>query len=249
MPIKRLLEMGKIPATREAIENYMEGAPKKLMRAKTVKLLMLAEDCYYAMLQTSQAVLMFMGIAPPVPGKAYDEVKLHLVDTGILEQEYADWLKEIIEIRKKIEHKEMMDAEGAYVDAWIAKSEKFVDRMFSILNALEVRKKEKVLERTHEVLNKAATTALKSIKKLPVKEDEIPTAFKREFIDKKMVEGYYWDIWKRIDEMKKKADDKKIQEIPEKDVYEMREFVRKLIHDLAKVLKDSEIKEDKEDKE
>jgi len=49
-PIKKLLEMGRIPATREAIESYMEGAPKKLMRAKTVKLLMLAEDCYYAML-------------------------------------------------------------------------------------------------------------------------------------------------------------------------------------------------------
>jgi len=246
MPIKRLLEMGKIPATREAIENYMEGAPKKLMRAKTVKLLMLAEDCYYAMLQTAQAVLMFMGIAPPVPGKAYDEVKTHLVDTGILEQEYADWLKEIIEIRKKIEHKEIMDVEGTFVDSWIAKSEKFVDKMFSILNALEIRKKEKVLERTHEVLNKAAITALKSIKKLPTKEDEIPNAFKREFIDKKMVEGYYWDIWKRIDDMKKKSDEKKIQEIPDKDVYEMREFVRKLIHDLAKVLKDAEIREEKD---
>ncbi|MCX6821403.1 MAG: nucleotidyltransferase domain-containing protein, partial [Candidatus Aenigmarchaeota archaeon] len=71
MPIKRLLDMGKIPATREAIESYMEGAPKKLMRAKTVKLLMLAEDCYYAMLNTAQAVLMFMGLEPPVPSKAY----------------------------------------------------------------------------------------------------------------------------------------------------------------------------------
>lgn len=245
MPIKRLLDMGKIPATREAIENYMEGAPKKLMRAKTVKLLMLAEDCYYAMLQTAQAVLMFMGIAPPVPGKAYDEVKTHLVDTEILEQEYADWLREIIEIRKKIEHKEIMDVEGSFVDGWIAKSEKFVDKMFSILNALEIRKKEKILERTHEVLNKAAVTALKSLKKLPPKNEDIPQAFKRELIDKKLVEGYYWDIWKRIDEMKKKADEKKIQEIPDKDIYEMREFVRKLIHDLAKVLKDAEIREEK----
>jgi len=237
--------MGKIPATREAIENYMEGAPKKLMRAKTVKLLMLAEDCYYAMLNSAQAVLMFMGIAPPVPGKAYDEVKTHLVDTGILEQEYAEWLKEIIDIRKKIEHKEMMDASGAFVDEWIAKSEKFVDKMFSLLNALEIRKKEKILERTHEVLNKAVVTALKSLKKLPTKQEEIPNAFKRELIDKKLVDGYYWDIWKRIDEMKKKAEEKKIQEIPDKDVYEMREFVRKLIHDLAKVLKDKEIAEDK----
>ena len=243
-PIKRLLDMGKIPATREAIENYMEGAPKKLMRAKTVKLLMLAEDCYYAMLNTAQAVLMFMGIAPPVPGKAYEEVKTHLVDMGILEPEYAEWLKEIIEIRKKIEHKEIMDTTGAFVDEWIEKSEKFVDKMFNLLNALEIRKKEKILERTHEVLNKAAATALKSLKKLPVKEEEIPNAFKRELIDKKLVEGYYWDIWKRIDEMKKKSDAKQIQDIPDKDVYEMREYVRKLIRDLAKVLKDKEIAEE-----
>ena len=84
-PVKRLLEMGKIPATREAIESYMEGAPKKLMRAKTVKLLMLAEDAYYAMLNSAQAVLMFMGLAPPVPNRAYDDVKKFFVKPGILQ--------------------------------------------------------------------------------------------------------------------------------------------------------------------
>lgn len=256
-PVKRLLEMGKIPATREAIESYMEGAPKKLQRAKTVKLLMLAEDCYYAMLNSAQAVLMFMGLAPPVPSKAYDEIILHLVKPGILEQQYADWLKEIIEIRKKIEHKELMDVSGAVVDEWIEKSEKFVDKMFGLLNALEIRKKEKILERTHEVMQKAAITAIKSLKKLPenVKDEEvvksvgnITDAFKREFIDTKLLEGYYSDIWKKIEGMKKLADEKKIMEIPDREVYEMREYVRKLIRDLAKVLKDRGISsEGKED--
>jgi len=247
-PIKNLLEMGRIPATREAIESYMEGAPKKLMRAKTVKLLMLAEDCYYAMLNTTQAVLMFMGLAPPVPSKAYDDVKKFLVEPGILEPEYAEWLKEIIEIRKKIEHKELMDVTGAYVDEWIGKSEKFIEKMFSLLNALEIRKKEKILERTHEVMIKAAITALKTLKKMPEKEEEIPAVFKREFIDGKVIEGYYWDIWKKIEDMKKLAEQKKIKEIPDKDVYDMREYVRKLIRDLAKVLKEKGIKEETEEK-
>ena len=237
--------MGRIPATREAIESYMEGAPKKLMRAKTVKLLMLAEDCYYAMLNTAQAVLMFMGLAPPVPSKAYQEVKKYLVEPGILEQEYAEWLREIIEIRKKIEHKELMDVSGAFVDEWIDKAEKFVNKMFSLLNALELRKREKILERTHEVLYKAAITALKTLKKMPKKEEEIPLAFKREFIDKKLVEGYYWDVWKRIEDLKKLADQKKIDQIPDKEVYEMREYVRRLIRELARVLKEKE-KEGKE---
>lgn len=245
MPIKRLLKMGRIPSTREAIENYMEGAPKKLMRAKTVKLLMLAEDCYYAMLNTTQAVLMFMGLPPPVPNKAYEDVKKYLVEPGILEEKYADWLREIIDIRKKIEHKELMDVKGEMVDQWIGRAEKYIEKMFGLLNALELRKREKVLERTHEVMHKAAITALKSLKKMPDKETQIPTVFKREFIDNKLIEGYYWDVWKRIDTMKKQVavDKKKIRDIPDKEVYQSREYVRKMIRDLAKALKEKGIKE------
>jgi predicted nucleotidyltransferase/uncharacterized protein (UPF0332 family) len=242
-PIKRLLEMGRIPATREAIESYMEGAPKKLMRAKTVKLLMLAEDCYYAMLNTAQAVLMFMGLAPPVPSKAYDDVKKFLVEPGILEPEYAEWLKEIIEIRKKIEHKELMDVEGKFVDEWIEKAEKFVNKMFGLLNALELRKKEKILERTYEVMHKAAITALKSLKKMPEKEEDVPVVFKKEFIEGKLIDPYYFEVWTKIENMKKLAEEKKIAEIPDKDVYDMREHVRRLIHDLAKVLKEKGVEE------
>jgi len=245
MPIKKLLEMGKIPATREAIESYMEGAPKKLMRAKTVKLLMLAEDCYYAMLNTAQAVLMFMGLEPPVPNKAYDEVKKYLVDPGILEQQYADWLKEIIEVRKKIEHKELMDVTGTFVDEWIDKADKFIEKMFQLLSVLEFRKKEKILERTHEVMYKAAVAALKTLHKLPKKTEELPETFKKEFVDKKLVEGYYWDVWKRIEEMKGLADKKALDKVEDKEVYKMREYVRNLIRDLAKVLKKHEKKEKK----
>ena len=228
--------LGKIPATREAIESYMESAPKKLMRAKTVKLLMLAEDCYYAMLNTAQAVLMFIGIEPPVPSKAYEEVKKHLVEPGILEEEYAEWLKEIIEIRKKIEHKELLEVSGAFVDEWIERAEKFVKKMFMLLNALEIRKMEKVLERTHEVMQKAVVTALKSLKKEIPKEDLFAT-FKKEFVDKGLVGDYYLNIWKRVEELKSYAEKKQFEKIPRKEVYELRESVRRLIHDLAKVLK------------
>ena len=261
LPIKNLLNMGKIPATREAIENYMEGAPKKLQRAKTVKLLMLAEDCYYAVLNSTQAVLMFMGLSPPVPNKAYDDVAEFLVKPGILEQQYADWLKEIIDIRKKIEHKELLEVSGAFVDEWLEKSEKFVDRMFGLLGALEMRKKEKILERTHEVMEKAAITALKTLHKIDIGDNmdnpaidfnklvenfekklgsKVSDAFKKDFIDTKRVSPYYWDIWNKIEGMKKMSEDRKLTQIPDKEVYEMREYVRKLIRDLAKFLKDSE---------
>ena len=239
-----MLKLGKIPATREAIESYMEGAPKKLLRAKTVKLLMLAEDCYYAMLNSAQAVLMFLGLEPPVPSKAYEEVKKHLVDTGILDAKYAEWLKEIIEIRKKIEHKELLEVSGAFVDEWIERADEFVKKMFALLNALELRKMEKVLERTHEVMQKAVITALKSLKKEVQKENLFET-FKKEFVEKGLVDDYYAKVWKRVEELRRYAEQKKFDKIPRKEVYQLRESVRRLIHDLAKILKEREKEEKK----
>jgi uncharacterized protein (UPF0332 family)/predicted nucleotidyltransferase len=254
-PIKKLLEMGKIPSTREAIENYMEGAPKKIMRAKTVKLLMLAEDAYYAMLNTAQAVLMFMGLEPPVPSKAYDEVMKYLVEPGLLERQYADWLREIIDIRKKIEHKELLDVSGAFVDEWLDKAEKFVDKMFSLLSALEIRKKEKILEKTHEVMHKAALAALKTLHKLPEdasREDvekqiglPLQDAFKKEFIDTNKIDSEYWVIWKRIEDLHKLAIAGKLDKVPEIEISDMRESVKRLIQDLVRVLKKNETSKEK----
>ncbi|PIW41611.1 MAG: hypothetical protein COY38_03480 [Candidatus Aenigmarchaeota archaeon CG_4_10_14_0_8_um_filter_37_24] len=237
-PFQRLLNDGRIPMTREAIEAYMDGAPKKLMRAKTVKLLMLAEDCFYAMLNSAQAVLMFLGVEPPVPNKAYDTVNKYLVEPGLLEEEYAEQLREIIEIRKKIEHKEMMDAAGQFVDDWIDKSDKFIDKMYDLLTVLEEKKKSKVLERTEDVMRKAAAAALKSVNKLPKKEEDVPQEFRKQFIDNKLIDGYYWDVWKKVGIMKDLAGKGKADKIPEKDVYQMREYVRTMIRDLSRVLKE-----------
>jgi len=249
MPWKRLLKLGKIQGTREAIENYMEDAPKKLARAKTVKLLMLAEDCYYAIVNSTQAVLMFMGLEPPVPSKLYDEVMEYLVKPGLLEEEYARWLKEIVQIRKDIEHKRILEVKGEFVDEWIERAEKYVEKMFNLLNALEIRKKEKILERTYEVMLKAVTTAIKALHKLPenMQIDElekhlgisIRDAFKRDFIDSRRIEGYYFDVWKRIEELKKEViDEKKLDKLKSNEVEQLREYVRKLIHELSRVLKE-----------
>jgi len=133
-----------------------------------------------------------------------------------------------------------MDVTGAFVDEWIDKSDKFIEKMFQLLSVLEFRKKEKILERTHEVMYKAAIAALKTLHKLPEKTEDIPNAFKKEFVDKKLVEGYYWDVWKKIDEMKGHIEKKAMDKVDDKDVYKMREYIRNLIRDLAKVLKKKE---------
>jgi uncharacterized protein (UPF0332 family) len=240
VPIKRLLELGKIPLTREQIDKFMEDAPVKIAKAKAVKLLMLAEDCYYAMLNTAQAVLMFMDIEPPPPSGVYEEVKRNLVEPGLLKQEYAEWLREIVKIRKKIERRELLDVSGNYVDEWLNKAEKFVNEMHGLLSVLQNAKKVKIIQRTYDVMLRAATKALENVNKLPEKEEYFLQAFKNEFVDKRLIPSYYEEIWVRVEGMKNLADKGEVDKVSYEDVLRIREEVRKFIRDLSKALKKRE---------
>ena len=201
------------------------------------------------MVNSTQAVLMFMDLEPPAPSKLYDEVMEHLVKPGLLEEEYAKWLKEIVQIRKDIEHKKILEVRGEFVDEWIEKAEKYVEKMFILLNVLEIRKKEKILERTHEVMLKAAATAIKALRKLPenMQIDElekylgisIRDAFKRDFIDSRRIKEYYFEVCERIEELKREViDKKKFYKLKGDEVEQLRECVRKLIHELSRAVKE-----------
>src|SRR3990172_5387766 len=128
IPMRKLLEWGKFPSTVEAAEIRMESVPKRIARVQNVKLYMIAEDLYYSMLDAAQAVLMYVGVGPPPPKIAPREVRKHLVDSGLLEEEYAKMLEDVIDYRKKVEHKEVKEIAGKDVDEWIAKADRYVKR-------------------------------------------------------------------------------------------------------------------------
>ncbi len=239
MPVKRLLEMGRIPATKEATDFLMDKAPKRLTRVKEVKLFMIAEDCYYSMVDTTQAVLMSLGFPPPSPGEAAREFKKNLVDAGLVDEKYSKWLEEINEFRKKVERKEIKDVSGETLDAWISKTDEFVEKMRSIMGNLDVKKRERIVEKTYDVMSKAIVAALKSLKKLPDKPDEISDAFKKNIVDAGIVDAEYGELFKKLEGMAKLVREGKILEIPEKEVYANREYVRKFIHQIGKILKDA----------
>ena len=87
-------------------------------------------------------------------------------------------------------------------------------------------------------MGKAAISALSSLKKMPEDEKKVSETFKREIVDKHMVDGYYWDMWKKIEIMKDLADKHKVDKLDEKEVYRMREYVRNLIRDLSRAIKE-----------
>jgi len=100
LPIKRLLQMGEIKPSKEAVEKFIEIGPSRIKRVENAKIYMVVEDCYYAMLESAQAVLMFLGKAPPRPADAPREMDRHLVEPKFLNQKFVDYLRAVIEVRK-----------------------------------------------------------------------------------------------------------------------------------------------------
>ena len=237
IPVRKLLEPGKIPMTIEAVEQFMHGAPKKIERAKTTKLYLIAEDVYYAMLNSSQAVLMYSGITPPAPKNTPRVLGETLVKEGILEQEYVDMMQGVIDFRKSVEHREIKDVKGEIVDENIDNAQKFVDRMEQLLTQMEKKKKEVSVVKNYEVMIKASVAALKNLKKLPDDPKLLPKVIKEELIDKKRISPAYADTFKRVISMRKLVDDKRIGEVPEKDIQLTREYVRRFVRDLSPLMK------------
>lgn len=234
---------GKIPLTREAIEKYIEDAPKKIIRAKSVKLLQIAEDCYYAIVNSAQALLMFLGKAPPTPSKLYEEFKKELVDKNLVEQEYAEWIREIVELRKKIEHQEIRDIKGEEVDLWIERAQKFVEKMIILLSVLEIKKIESIASKTREVSRELMRRALKTLN-VEFNEENLVQNFIEKFIKNEYISPDYIEILKRIDEIYSLILEGKIHKVNFEEVYKLRESVRLMIRDVAKVLESLERKKE-----
>jgi len=239
IPMRKLLEWGEFPITPEAAHQRIDSVPGRIKRVRNVKLYMIAEDLYYAMLDAAQAVLMYIGVGPPVPKLAAEELRKHLVDNGLLEEEYAKMLEDVVEFRKQVEHKEQKEISGGEVDKWIEKAEKYVERLEKLLKDLETKRKEEDIKRNYEVMVQASVAALKSLKKLPEEPEKLPEAFKKYLVEAGLVSPLYSDVFEKVLTMRKMVDDKKIDKITEREVYASKEYVRRFINDVRRFVEPS----------
>jgi predicted nucleotidyltransferase/uncharacterized protein YutE (UPF0331/DUF86 family) len=241
IPMKKLLERGKIPTSLEAVELLMASAPQKLDRAKKVKLYQISEDCYYTMLNSSQAVLMYLGKQVPDPKNTPKAVKEYLVDTKLLSKDYLDMLQEVIKFRKDVEHKTRKTISGKTVDEFIKKAEKYVKRINTIYRNLQNQKKKMLIDRNYEVLLKSTIYTLKKINKLPPDPKNLPKAIKRELINKNYLPKSYLETFEKVVGMKKAAE-KNLDKIPERDIELTRSYVKKFVDILDRLIKETEKK-------
>ncbi|NOX71228.1 MAG: hypothetical protein GXO64_00830 [Candidatus Micrarchaeota archaeon] len=235
-PIKKLLQMGEIKPTQEAVEKYLERAPKRLRRIETSKMYMVAEDCYNSMIESAHAILMFMGKNPPRPNEAPEALRKYAVAEGFLEKKYADWLEEVIKIRKDVEHKKMKRINGAEIDKWIDRTDKFIKRVEKAIVKVELMKRESIVKKSHSIMTETIKTLLNSVNK-KAGDDELREQFKKHIIDKGIVPSEYMKIYDDITRMKKMVESGRVIDIPKEDIVTGRENVRKFIRVVGKALK------------
>jgi uncharacterized protein (UPF0332 family)/predicted nucleotidyltransferase len=249
IPMRKLMELGEFPITPEAAHMRMDPVPKRVERVKNVKLYMIAEDMYYALLDAAQAVLMYVGVGPPPPKTAANTLRENLVKPGLLEEEYAKMLEDITDFRKKVEHKEIKDISGNEVDEWIAKTEKYVERFEKLLKDLETNRKSFDVQKNYEVMMKASVAALKSLNKMPKEPEKLSEAFRKYIVEAGLVNPMYSDVFDKVINMKKMLDEKNLEKITDRDVYLNKEYIRRFIEDLRKVIdKPLEVEEEKPEK-
>lgn len=235
LPIKRLLQMGEIRPSKEAVEKFIDRAPKRIRRVENAKMYMVVEDCYYAMLESSQAVLMFLGKIPPRPSDAAGEVRRSLVKTKFLEEKYAKHLEDIIELRKEVEHKRIKSISGELLDSWITKTKAYVNRMQKVIVKIEVIKRENIILKSHSIMSETTVTLLKALKKKDT--GPLAKAFDTQLVKPGHISDKYLTVFTELERMKRIVKKGKVLDLPKQDILAQREYVRKFIREAGKILK------------
>ena len=237
LPIKRLLQMGEIKPSKEAVEKYIERGPKRIKRVEETKMYLVVEDLYYGMLESAQAVLMFLGKNPPRPGDAPNALRSTLVKMGLMKEEEVKWMEDIIHVRKEVEHRRINEMSGKDLDMWIDNANKFVKLMQNLIVKVEILKRENMVEKSYMIMAETTTTLLKSLNKMPEKETELPKAFEEHLVKPGLVDQKYLDVFSELGKMRDLVNQGKILDLQKGQILRQREYVRKFIREAGRVLK------------
>jgi len=134
-PLKILLQTGRIKPTPEAIYTALQRAPQHLARSKQAELSSV-EGIYWAMVDSSHALLIAAKLMPPSPEHIPAFLTEHFVDKKLLDAKYVNWYKEVYNLHKGIVHGEIKDIRGVDIDIWQDRADEFIRAMARLINEI-----------------------------------------------------------------------------------------------------------------
>jgi predicted nucleotidyltransferase len=134
-PLKILLQDGKIRTTPEAMYTILNRVPAHIIRSKTAEMGSI-EGCYWAMIESSQALLMAIKKIPPSPEEIPALLEENFVSKRLLKSNYVADLRNLTVLHKKIVHGEIKDIDGRLIDDYQNKATDFFKACMSLINEI-----------------------------------------------------------------------------------------------------------------
>ena len=134
-PLKILLQEGKIKPTAEAIHTALNRVPFHIIRSKQAEISSV-EGCYWAMVDTAQALLMAVKVSPPSTEHIALLLKQNFADKGRLKMKYITDFANLHELHKKVMHGQVKDIGGNIIDTWQNKAEDFFNIGMKIIKEI-----------------------------------------------------------------------------------------------------------------
>jgi len=230
MPAKRLLERGKISGTQESVKKRLKlGAAGYKKAEKTMKS-SLPHKLEQAMANAGQAPIMLSGANPPPKEKVGEKLREMFVEQDMLEEEYIEIAEELHDFGN-LGEKNPKEVTGEKLDEMMEKCDDFVRRMHKLVSQMGARKKVQGLVDDYKKFLKANVAALKAQDiEPPEDKDDLPEVVEENLdVDKDHVEMF--GRWENVVE---KVKDKEMDDLDDKEVYELKEDTREFVKKVGK---------------
>jgi predicted nucleotidyltransferase len=234
MPAKRLLERGKISGTQESVKKRLKLAATGYKKAEKNMKSSIPHKLEQVMANAGQAPIMLVGKTPPGKEKVPETLEEMFVEKDLLEEEYVEMAQEIYDFGDTGE-KNPEEVTGQALDEHLEKTDEFVRRMHKLVSQLGARKKVKDIVDDYKNFLKANVAALKSNGVEPPQDkDDLPEVVEEnlDFGEEHMA---MFDKW---DDIISKVRDKSMDDVDEKELYELKSDTREFISDVGKDIQD-----------
>ena len=234
MPAKRLLQRGKIKATRESVKKRLKMGAAGYKKAEKSLKQSIPHKLEQVMANAGQAPIMLVGKNPPPKEKVPDTLEEMFVEKDMLEEEYVDIAQELYDFGNKGE-KNSQDVTGQEVEEHLDKSDDFVRRMHKLVSQLGAQKKVKGIVDDYKKFLKANVAALKAQDIEPPEDrDDLPQVVEENLeVDEDHIEMF--DRWEDLVE---KVKEKDMEEVNEKELYDLKQDTKEFVSQVGKDIKE-----------
>jgi len=215
IPWKRLLQMGKIKPSPEAIDLYMKEGDRTEDIIKR-RMLDAMVDIYFGVVTPTQAMMMLSGHAPPIPKTIVEEVKEALVDKEkVMTIKDLKILERVVKMYKDYEHGKLKSVPGKDIDSLLEESKTYGKKIKEVREKLEKRMQEHQAEKIDESMFSLMKRIFGSKNKEALMKD-----LENEMVKKGKIPERMLGVAKELSKLKQKVRSKKLTQ------GEMQKFTR-----------------------